>query len=252
VSAIENRIDELYRAPLQEFTAARNALAKSLSGDEAKRVRALAKPTVVPWAINQVYWHARRAYDALMKSGERLRKAQLAALAGKKADLREAGDVHRRAIADAAREAERLAGAAGSRPSPDVLTRTLEALSLASEPPEAPGRLTRELQPAGFEALAGVTPTVRLKPETTSQTTVRLQPDPRRHHADKPSEAALKEQIAAAAQKRAREEEAALRKQEAAQRRRDAAVKKAEAEVERARRKMEAAEAALREVRGRG
>ena len=244
MAAIENRIDELYRAPLHEFTASRNALAKSLSGDDAKRVRALAKPTVVPWAINQVYWHARRAYDALMKSGERLRRAQLAALAGKKADLREAGDAHRRAMADAAREAERLAGAAGSKPSPDALTRTLEALSLASEPPEAPGRLTRELQPAGFEALAGVTPAPRAKEAGGS----RLEAVEGRRVIP----AANLRAIHAAAQKRAREEEAARRTQEAAQRKRDAAVKKAEADVERARRKMEAAEAALREARGRG
>jgi hypothetical protein len=31
-------------------------------------------------------------------------------------------------------------------------------LSLATEPPEAPGRLTAPLQPAGFEVLAGVRP----------------------------------------------------------------------------------------------
>ena len=157
-SALEPKIDDLYRQPLSEFTGARNALAKTLSGDDAKRVKALAKPAVVPWAVNQVYWRARPAFERVMKSGERLRTAQIDALEGKSADVRAAGEAHRRAIAEAVGEAERQAFAAGSKPAPDALMRTFEALSLASEPPEALGRLTEPLQPAGFEALAGVKP----------------------------------------------------------------------------------------------
>ena len=41
------------------------------------------------------------------------------------------------------------------RPRPDP-GRTLEALSLSEQLPEPPGRLTQPMQPAGFEALAGV------------------------------------------------------------------------------------------------
>jgi len=81
-----------------------------LTGAEAKRVRALAKPTVVPWAVNQVYWHARSVYEQVIKSGERLRAAQIASLEGRRGvDLREAGDTHRRALADAVK------GPSGSR-----------------------------------------------------------------------------------------------------------------------------------------
>lgn len=162
MSALDDKIDELYRLPLADFTPARNALAKSLGGADAARVRALAKPPLVPWAVNQVYWRARSAYDRLLKSGERLRKAQIAALEGRAADVRAAGDAHRRAIAEAVAEAGRLAAAAGSKPSPDALTRTFEALSVATEQREPPGRLTQPLQPAGFEALAGVTPLGRV------------------------------------------------------------------------------------------
>ena len=158
MSALDAKIDDLYREPLNNFTSARNALAKSLSGDEAKRVRALGKPTLVPWAVNQVYWHARAAYDRLMKSGERLRKAQIAALEGRSADVRAASEAHRHAIAEVVAEAERLAAPAGSKPGADALARTFEALSLATERPESPGRFTQALQPAGFEALMGVKP----------------------------------------------------------------------------------------------
>jgi len=159
--SLDGKIDDLYRQPLDAFVTARNALAKTLTGDEAKRVRALVKPTVVPWAVNQVYWQARPTYDKLIKSGERLRAAQIASLEGRRADVREAGDLHRTALADAVKAAERIAAAAGANPPADSLMRTFETLSLASEPPEPPGRLTKPLQPSGFEALAGVTPAAR-------------------------------------------------------------------------------------------
>ena len=156
MSALDAKIDELYRLPLAEFTSARNALAKTLSKDDAKIVKALEKPTVVPWAVNQVYWRARATYDRLMKSGEKLRTAQIAALEGRAADVRAASEAHRRAISEAVAEAERLASASGAKPGADPLARTFESLSLATSAPGQPGRLTDALQPAGFEALAGL------------------------------------------------------------------------------------------------
>jgi hypothetical protein len=78
MSAIEKKIDELYSGPLPEFTKARNALAKTFTGADAARVKSLAKPSVVPWAINQVYWHARPVFERVMKAGEQLRRARTA------------------------------------------------------------------------------------------------------------------------------------------------------------------------------
>ena len=234
---LESTIDGLYRQRLGEFTAARNALAKTLTGADAKHVRQLAKPTVVPWAVNQVYWRARPVYDSLITSGERLRKAQVAALEGRAADVRAASDAHRQAIAEAVKQAERLAAASGSTPGADALMRTFEALSLAPALPEPPGRLTRELRPAGFEALAGVTPAASLRSVRPTIRGVRLQPD-----LQPPAR-----QLAAARKK----EEAARKKQDAAQKRHDAEVRKAEATLERARRRMEEAEQALRAIRSR-
>jgi hypothetical protein len=222
--ALDPKIDDLYRQPLETFIEARTALAKSLSGDDAKQVRKLAKPTVVPWAVNQVYWHARSLFDAVMTSGARLRKAQVAALEGRKADVRTATEEHRRAVADAAREAARLAAAAGSQPSPDQVMRTFEALSLAAEPPDTPGRLTRPLQPSGFEALGGLR--VKAAPAPSAAQT-------------------------AAAKRTAKKDEEARRKAEAAQKKHDAEIKRAEAALERAREKMAKAQALLRETRNR-
>lgn len=155
--ALEADIDDLYKKPLNEFTAARNALAKSLSGDAAKRVKSLPKPTVVPWAVNQLYWHARPAYTKLMAAGEALREAQIAALGGKAAKVSKAAEAHRAALAAAVREAVRLAAEGDAHPDAEAIGRTLEALSLAAQRSSSPGRLTEAMAPAGFEALAGMT-----------------------------------------------------------------------------------------------
>jgi len=224
--ALDARIDDLYKVPLEEFTAARTALAKSLTGDEAKRVRALKKPTLVPWAVNQLYWHSRPKYDALVATGTKVRSAQVAALEGRKADVRAASDAHRHALADAGKEAMRLAEAAGSKPSAEAIMRTLEAVSLATTHDEAPGRLTKSLQPSGFEALGGV----KLKMPSAAETAAK----------------------AATAKKASKREEAARREAEAAEKKREAEIKRAEAAVARAREKMAKAEAALRAKRAGG
>jgi hypothetical protein len=218
VSALDTKIDDLYRLPLTEFTVARNALAKSLTGGDAARVRALAKPAVAPWVVNQVYWRARGTYDRLMKSGEALRAAQIAALEGRAADVRAASEAHRRAIGDAVAEAERLSAPAGATPGADALARTFEALSLATGAPSSPGRLTEALQPAGFEALAGVQ-NFKVRSEKSERRTERAE-------RQKPHNAREAKAAALAAAEAARV--AAQRKQH------EAAVKEAQAQVARA------------------
>src|ERR1051325_726321 len=84
---IDERIDDLYKGPLGDFTASRNALAKTLTREEAGRIRALRKPTLVAWAVNQLYWRASKTYERLLDRGARLRKAQIAALSGKSDEI---------------------------------------------------------------------------------------------------------------------------------------------------------------------
>ena len=229
MSALDAKIDDLYSRPLAEFTQTRNALAKTLSGADAARVKALAKPAVVPWAINQVYWHARPVYDRLLTAGERLRHAQIAALEGKSADVRAAAAAHRTAIADAVKEAERLAAAAGSHPAPDALTRTLETLSLAPNPPADPGRLTEILQPSGFEALAGIGIATHAKLEGKRQKDEGQRESRKARGDGKPDEKARKHEADAL-----KEERAQQAREAAAARAREAEIKKAEAALARA------------------
>jgi hypothetical protein len=265
VSSVEDSIDDLYKQPLSEFTATRNALAKSLSKDDAKRVKALAKPNLVPWAINQVYWRARGVYDRLLKAGDRLRKAQIAALEGKSADVRAASDAHRHAIAEAVAEAERQAGASGSKPSADALTRSFEALSLAAEPLEPHGRFTEAMQPAGFEALVGITPAkpgvggrepgASRESRVASQSVDRRQSPVGSHsaaggRAAKTPRPTREERRAAEREERERaEREAAARQHEAELKKADATVARAEAHEKLARETWERAHDALLDAR---
>jgi hypothetical protein len=171
VAGIDTQIDALYQLPLAEFTAARTALAKTLKSDAAREVRGLKKPTAVPWAVNQLYWKARPAYDAAMKAGQALRAAQIATLKGKKADVRAATDAHRKAITNAVHRAVELASDAAN-PNPDQLGRMFEALSLSASAPENPGRFTEVVAPSGFDALAGVTPAKRVQMPSPSPSDV--------------------------------------------------------------------------------
>ncbi len=254
MASLDDQIDDLYRLPLAEFTSARNLLAKSLTGDAAKRIKALPKPTVVPWAVNQVYWHARATYDRLLKSGERLRAAQIAALEGRPSEVRDADAAHRRAIAAAVAEAERLASARGSQPGADALARTFEALSVAAKAAGSPGRLTEALQPAGFEALMGITPVASPVPGASATrpqlvarpTSADAQGEPIKRTAAEQRKARLEEQRERERQRAAEEE---TRKRAVEIKLAEATLAKAE-EVEReARTTWEAAHEALIDAR---
>jgi hypothetical protein len=166
---IDRHIDALYELSPNEFTGARTALAKTLTGDAARQIRALKKPTAVPWAVNQLYWKARPAYDAAMKAGHALRTAQIATLKGQKADVRAATDAHRKAIASAVHRAVQLASAAHVNPNTDQLARMFEALSLAATPSSGVGRFTDVVAPSGFDALTGVTPVARVHSSARSE-----------------------------------------------------------------------------------
>ena len=162
-------IEGLFQLPLGEFTAARNTLAaklkKSGRADESARVKALSKPSLSAWTVNQLFWRHRKAYDRLMQTGAQFRDAQAAQLSGKPADVRRPLQARRESLADLARLASELLKEASHPPSPDTMRRvttTLEALSTLSDIPDAPrgGLLTDDVDPPGFESLAALVPTM--------------------------------------------------------------------------------------------
>ena len=63
-------IDALFQLSLPEFTAARNALASRLKkggqAEQAEVVKALQKPPISAWTVNQLFWKHRAAFDSLV------------------------------------------------------------------------------------------------------------------------------------------------------------------------------------------
>jgi hypothetical protein len=228
VADTDRRIDDLFQLSPAEFTSARNALAKTLTGDAARRVKALKKPSAVAWAVNQVFWKARPAWDALMTTGHTLRTAQIAALKGKKSDVRAATGKHRHAVAAAVTRAQQLAAAAGVNPNTDHLARMLEALSLSAGPAEEPGRFTDVVQPSGFDALAGVKP---VTPPPSSRDQAKKQKEQDAEKQRRLADARL--ETATTALAHARDKADAARR----------ALNRADADVADARREVEAAQA---------
>lgn len=166
-------IDDLFQLSLTEFTAARNALTAKLKAagqaEDAAAIKALPKPPLSAWTVNQLYWRHRKALDQLVASGERLRKAQASQLADRgkgergKAELRVLIEAHRAAVSELSTRAAALLRDAGHPPTPDLtrrITTTLEALAAYGSQPSAPpaGRLTSDVDPPGFDALAALVP----------------------------------------------------------------------------------------------
>src|SRR5262245_46420334 len=138
---LEDDVDALFRLPLAEFTGGRNNLAARLKrdgrADDANLVKALAKPSVSAWAVNQLYWKHRQAFDQLLAAGQSIRKAQAVGTAARIADMRESLDARREALSDLADLATVLLRDAGHNPTPDTIhriTTTLEALSAYATP----------------------------------------------------------------------------------------------------------------------
>ena len=161
---LNDDVDQLFKLPLAEFTAARNALATRLKqsgrANDANLVKTLAKPSVSAWAVNQLYWDHRDAFDSLLAAGQRFRKAQLA---GKVTDMRTSLEARREALTELAELATLVLNEAGHNPAPDTIhriTTTLEAISALGSLSDGPtlGRLSQDVDPPGFESLASFVP----------------------------------------------------------------------------------------------
>ena len=158
-------IDALFQLPLGEFTPARNALAARLGKDgeraAAAAAKGLPKPSVAAWVVNQLYWQHREPFRRLIVAGDRFRNSP---------GVREHLEVRRNAQAALVEIATGLlhdAGYSGARDMLRRVTSTLEALATYGSLPSAPhaGRLTVDLEPPGFDLLAGLVPPSRAKPK---------------------------------------------------------------------------------------
>jgi hypothetical protein len=241
----DSDVDALYQLSLSEFTSARNNLAAKLKNDgrtdEAARVKALVKPPVSAWAVNQLYWRHRKQFDHFMATGDRLRAAHASQLRGKGGEIHAPLEARSAALSELTQRAAALLRESGHTPSPDLMRRimtTLEALasygSRASA--SAAGRLSDDMDAPGFEALAGLAASKdggaqeqgrRVLPFTSRHERVTprgLSPEERKAH-----EAAERKAQLAAATTAVRDGEKALAEARKVAERSEAALKKAAA-----------------------
>jgi chromosome segregation ATPase len=106
MTALPDEASEVFRADPDGFVAARNDLAARLAADDrtddAAAIKALRKPTVAVWALNQLHDRDAEGVTALLDAGAELRAAQQAALSSSKGGaerLRTATVTRRAAVA---------------------------------------------------------------------------------------------------------------------------------------------------------
>jgi hypothetical protein len=254
----DDAIDELYAAPLDEFVARRDQLARELrttDRDAAREVKQLRKPSRAAWAVNHAARESPDLLDALLAAGRALRDAQQRALrGGGGASLHDATRARQHAVAALADVAVAALGATGES-ARDAIEQTLTAASIdddaAAEVRAA--RLVEELEPPDIFATLDAAPsragsrpakpareraTATTRPERTRTRNPEPEP-PSRPTKTRPDRA---KQLDAEA-RRARAEA------DAAQRAHDAAVKRADALAQKAHDAVAAADDARRAVR---
>src|SRR5918912_1357922 len=155
--------DDLYGLALDAFVPERDALAKRLraEGDRAAadEVKALRKPSVAAWAVNQAVRSQPKAARALWDAGDALIAAQdeLLGGSGDAAALRAAVEGERAAVDALVDAARGLLTSEGGDLGEATLERVRETLHAAAIDPEAreevaAGRATRELAHTGMGA----------------------------------------------------------------------------------------------------
>jgi hypothetical protein len=208
---------ELYQAPLDQFIAERKRLAGELkaAGDAAaaKELGTRAKPPVSAWVTNQLWWHARDAFDELLAAADKLRKGQLAASAQ-----------HREALAKLRKRAAAMLEQAGHGATESTLRRvatTLSAIAASgSWDPDQPGTLSADRDPPGFEAV-GIPSEPIERPEPKKHEPKHAKPDKHgKAENEKPSKDELEE-----LRERKRAEEQAEKKRAEEEKKRIAAEK---------------------------
>lgn len=156
--------DDLFRLARTDFTSARNALERRLrhhDPDAAARIKALRRPSVSAWAVNQLWWRERGLFAALLAAGEDLRGAQLRGAPG--AQQQALSQARRNCLTQLTAAAQRQLAATGHPATTATLrkvTTTLEACAAYGTqlPEHARGHLCEDLAPPGFERLADFAP----------------------------------------------------------------------------------------------
>jgi hypothetical protein len=181
MAASQSDLDQIFQAPLDQFTATRDRLTRELrrqgkreAAAELGRVR---KPSLSAWALNQLQRRHPKRVAELLAAGSRLRETQEALLAGgEPGRLRDAAARERELVGELVQLAVEEAARAGNRVGPAIQTRIHETLHAAAGSEEArellaSGRLQHDYQ-LGDLGLLGTGP-----PASSRAATQRAKPD---------------------------------------------------------------------------
>ena len=246
---IDQAAEELYGLSPGDFTRARDARVKEVRGDgdreAANAIKALRKPTVAAWALNQLARRRPNELERLLRAGEELRTAQEELVGGgDRGAFQDAATTERELVAELSADATALASEAGERGSglQEKVAATLHAAALDEETAEElrAGRLVREREAiGGFGAAGAPAPSGTKTParSTPKKSQARSKSKPSRHESSTAKDAEQRQRLAAARtdeRHTRRELEAAARALEHAQERAEAAEAHASEAAERA------------------
>lgn len=161
-------VKDLYAGPLEQFVERRDALSRELRAagerEAADEVRALRKPTVAAWALNQLVRRRARELERFLAVAERLRDIQRRALATEvsREEMRATSSDYREAVAELGRHAAAILEEAGGSAAAHraEVTASLQAAAVDDEARSQlrEGTVTRPFPAPGLAALNSVLP----------------------------------------------------------------------------------------------
>jgi hypothetical protein len=239
----EAKLDRLFHGPLEEFTPARNELAKSLrSGGKAEAaewVKGLKKPTRAAWLVHQLAARKPKDVAKLLEVGAELRRGQEEMLAGSadREALRKAARREQETVDSLVRTAEAIGRE--HKIGSTILDRVTETLRAAAGDPEVAraielGRLEREQRAVSIGLTGAVAPSPRQKGKQAKDDAIERRA---RQEAARRRKAA--EGKVAAAEKRLERERSAVDRARDALQERERRVKDAEHDLRGARRELD-------------
>ena len=253
---VDELAGRLYSLPLEDFTRERDAAARELrkakERDAAAVVAKLPKPTQAAWAANVLAREHRDLVDDLLATGDALREAQEAAVAGKGAEaLREAAADERAAVDALMAVAKDLkpGGRKASKATLEKLRTTLEAVATHDDVRTAleAGRVVEDAEGGGAWGLLAGGDAAPPKPRAAKPRARRTARG--RESEESEREARAREAAVAAAREERARLEAELREARAERRGRERELERAEKAAARAAGRLEQALAAAEEAR---
>lgn len=149
----DEAVSQLHQVSFNDFVAERKRLAAELKPtdkDAAARLSKLPRPPVSAWAVNQLWWRERERFQQLIAAAESV-----------KAGDRDAAKQHRQLLTELRGAATDILKGGGNAATEATLRRVQTTLAAVAATggfePDAPGALSADRDPPGFETFTAST-----------------------------------------------------------------------------------------------